>query len=62
MVKEIDYIGLHPVFSDFALAEKDPRNAFPYKMAILPGNYSEYVGKVLKARGFTKVLKMSYIL
>jgi len=54
--KEIDYIKLRPTFTDFNTISNDPRSYFPYKSIVLSGNYSELITKVIRPRGFTKVL------
>ena len=53
--REINYIGLHPTFTDFALIEKDAHSAHPYKCAVFSGNNSDVVAKIVQPRGFSRL-------
>ena len=47
---------LKPTFEDFKAIENNPNSKFPYKFIAIPGNYSDLVAKVIKPRGFSRVI------
>lgn len=46
---------ISPTFDDFRAIAEDIHSAFPHKMVVYPGNYSDFVCCVAHARGFSKV-------
>lgn len=47
---------LKPTFEDFEAIEHNSDSTFPHKFIAFIGNYSDLVAKILRPRGFTRVL------